>query len=273
MIYICNFRKSKRNLDATIQALNDKGILHEVRRLSVGDFLWIARNQKNDEVVLPYIVERKRMDDLASSIKDGRFSEQKFRLKDSGIPNIIYLIESRGNNQHVGLPLTNLLQAATNANVHNKFSLKFTESHADSMFYLSVLTQLLVKTFQSKRLVVTTSESADKVANQSVHSADEIYVMEYKQFSQSTVKMRNFTIKDLFVRQLLQLKSLSLDKALAIIDQYPTPTNLRDAYRDCTNIEDAENLLATIKFGKLKSSIGSTISTIVYKLYNNYQSS
>ena len=29
------------------------------------------------ELVLPYIIERKRMDDLSSSIVDGRFAEQK----------------------------------------------------------------------------------------------------------------------------------------------------------------------------------------------------
>jgi crossover junction endonuclease MUS81 len=29
------------------------------------------------ELVMDYIVERKRMDDLCSSIKDGRFKEQK----------------------------------------------------------------------------------------------------------------------------------------------------------------------------------------------------
>lgn len=32
---------------------------------------------KSREVVLDYIVERKRMDDLAGSIVDGRFYEQK----------------------------------------------------------------------------------------------------------------------------------------------------------------------------------------------------
>ena len=32
------------------------------------------------ELVLDYIVERKRMDDLCSSIKDGRFKEQKVRF-------------------------------------------------------------------------------------------------------------------------------------------------------------------------------------------------
>lgn len=50
----------------------------EVRKLEVGDFLWIARSRTSkDELILPYIVERKRMDDLGASIKDRRFKEQK----------------------------------------------------------------------------------------------------------------------------------------------------------------------------------------------------
>lgn len=88
------------------------------------------------------------MDDLAGSIKDGRFHEQKFRLKDSGVQNVIYLIESKGNNQFLGLPISNLLQAGTNTQVHSDFSVKFTDSHADSMLYLSVLTNILIETYK-----------------------------------------------------------------------------------------------------------------------------
>lgn len=149
--YFCfNFRKSKRSLDGTIKALNDKKIDYEVRRLSVGDFMWICRDQSNksNELVLPYIVERKRMDDLASSIKDGRFHEQKFRLTECGLANKIYLIENHGNNSHVGLPLQSLLQAATNTQIQSKFSIKFTDSVNDSIFYLSVVTTLLIKMYK-----------------------------------------------------------------------------------------------------------------------------
>ena len=63
-------QETKRELDA----LN---VNFEVRHLKVGDFVWVARNKENKELVLPYIVERKRMDDLGKSIKDGRFKEQK----------------------------------------------------------------------------------------------------------------------------------------------------------------------------------------------------
>lgn len=59
--------------------LTKMNVPFDVRKLEVGDFLWIARSKtsKSDELVLPYIVERKRMDDLGSSIKDHRFKEQK----------------------------------------------------------------------------------------------------------------------------------------------------------------------------------------------------
>lgn len=87
------------------------------------------------------------MDDLASSIKDGRFHEQKFRLSDCGLHNKIYLIENRANNTHLGLPLTNLLQAVTNTLIQNEFAIKYTDSHDDSMVYLSVVTNLLIKMF------------------------------------------------------------------------------------------------------------------------------
>ena len=67
--------------DDTIRVLTNLKTKFETRQLSVGDFVWIARDQNGKELLLPYIIERKRMDDLGSSIKDGRFHEQKVRNK------------------------------------------------------------------------------------------------------------------------------------------------------------------------------------------------
>lgn len=65
--------------------LIDKGIDVEVRALEVGDAVWLARKingsgSEHDEVVLDFIVERKRLDDLTSSILDGRWRDQKVRF-------------------------------------------------------------------------------------------------------------------------------------------------------------------------------------------------
>lgn len=61
------------------RAIGEAGIKYSVRNLDIGDALWIAKSG-SDEYVLDYIVERKRMDDLVSSITDGRFHEQKVIL-------------------------------------------------------------------------------------------------------------------------------------------------------------------------------------------------
>lgn len=154
-------------MDTTLKALEKHKVNFEVRRLPVGDFLWICRSHSNKEleIVLPFIVERKRMDDLAASIKDGRYHEQKFRLSDCGLPNKIYLIESRGNNLHVGLPITNLLQATTNVQIHNEFTVKFTDSNEDSMLYLSVMSNLLNQLFSVSVMFNQSIEILAKILN------------------------------------------------------------------------------------------------------------
>lgn len=70
--------------DATVAELSGLGTLFELRHLKVGDFTWVCRDRvTGQELVLPYIVERKRMDDLASSIRDGRYHEQKVKQMSS----------------------------------------------------------------------------------------------------------------------------------------------------------------------------------------------
>ncbi|XP_026686406.1 crossover junction endonuclease MUS81 [Diaphorina citri] len=101
----------------TLEELIRLDVKYEVKGLKIGDFTWIAKDMYGNELVLPYIVERKRMDDFAQSIKDSRFQEQKFRLKKCGLKNLIYLVENYGSNMFLGLPLTSVLQAATNTEV------------------------------------------------------------------------------------------------------------------------------------------------------------
>jgi hypothetical protein len=75
--------KNKRDEDALRKELSEKGINVEVKNLNLGDMLWIARSRSphlradEKECVLDYVVERKRLDDLCGSIRDGRYDEQK----------------------------------------------------------------------------------------------------------------------------------------------------------------------------------------------------
>lgn len=93
-------------------------------------------------------------------------------------------------------------------------------------------------------------------------------LLSFKEFADASMKARNFKIRELFMRQLVQLKTLSIDKAIAITEIYPTPRCLIDAYKTCVDKKQAENLLTNIQFGKLHKSIGITISQAIYNLYN-----
>lgn len=254
--------KTKPQHDATLVELSELGVLFEVRHLKVGDFAWIARCRlTNKELVLPYIAERKRIDDLSASIRDGRFHEQKFRLKQSGIDNLIYIVESYDRNTRLTIPHSSLMQAAVNSLVQEKFNVKYTRSHKDSMFYLSSLTRILIKVFKEKTLIGSKKEH---IAPMNI-LRDTISLMEFNEFNKAASKQKTFKVNQMFVRQLLQLNGISVEKALAIVERYPTPKVLVNALN---NVEsNGELLLASIQFGNKKRLIGPSISKTIYQLY------
>uniref|UniRef100_A0A1B0DLB8 Crossover junction endonuclease MUS81 n=1 Tax=Phlebotomus papatasi TaxID=29031 RepID=A0A1B0DLB8_PHLPP len=255
--------KTKKALDATICELNASKVIYEVRHLSVGDFAWIARDPEGNELVLPYIVERKRLDDFGSSIRDGRFHEQKFRLMRSGIPNVIYMVEMY-DSRHLGLPFKTIMQAATNTNVHNKFTVKITDNHHGSILYLSVMSKMLEKIFEEKILV-----GCSKVDIKEFKMTDDfVSLMHFKEFNASSSKTREMKVRDFFARQLIQLSSMSVDKALAITRIYGTPRILMNAYR-MRNEQEGRDLLTNIKYGRLGRQIGHKLSEIIYEFYYN----
>lgn len=78
-------REGRGDNEAVAQGLARKGIEVQRRALAIGDVAWIATKKMQfvygstgpQEVVLDYVLERKRMDDLVESVKTGRFHEQK----------------------------------------------------------------------------------------------------------------------------------------------------------------------------------------------------
>jgi ERCC4-type nuclease len=102
--------------------LEAMGVPVEVLNLPLGDVIWVVKRElvvkrlappplkkgkKRDEDydpivnrhevrVLPWMIERKILDDLSQSITDGRYEGQKYRLmRTPGCPHVSYLIEGR----------------------------------------------------------------------------------------------------------------------------------------------------------------------------------
>ncbi|XP_028626833.1 crossover junction endonuclease MUS81 isoform X2 [Grammomys surdaster] len=204
---------------------------HTVRKLHVGDFVWVAQETRPrdpetpGELVLDHIVERKRLDDLCSSITDGRFREQKFRLKRCGLGHRVYLVEEHGSVHNLSLPESTLLQAVTNTQVIDGFFVKRTMDIKESAGYLALLTKGLERMYQAQ------------------------------------------SVREVFARQLMQVRGLSGEKAAALVDRYSTPASLLAAYDACATTKEQEMLLSTIKCGRLQRNLGPALSRTLYQLY------
>ncbi|XP_061524738.1 crossover junction endonuclease MUS81 isoform X2 [Phycodurus eques] len=155
-------RPCKREL---VRELQRSRVNFDVRKLNVGDFLWVAREKVTPssglarELVLDYIVERKRMDDLCGSIIDGRFREQKFRLKRCGLRRPIYLVEGGGKEAaHLSIPEMTLRQAVVNTQVADDFFVKRVRDVRESAAYLAAMTAQLAKLYQKRTLACRSRE-------------------------------------------------------------------------------------------------------------------
>lgn len=73
------------------------------------------------------------------------------------------------------------------------------------------------------------------------------------------------TVRDMFIRQLLQVRGLSVHKAFAIVEHYPSPKLLINAFRRSEN----SLLLANISYGIPVKTVGSAISKTLFQIYSN----
>lgn len=72
----------------------------------------------------------------------------QFRLKQSGIENLMYIVESIDKSSRFSVPLPSLLQASVNCLIQDGFTVKYTRNHKDSMSYLSYVTKILIKIYK-----------------------------------------------------------------------------------------------------------------------------
>jgi ERCC4-type nuclease len=88
------------------------------------------------DYVLDFIVERKTADDLAASIMDGRYEEQKFRLKNCGINNVIYLVEGTPG-QYCKIPEAVLKKASIHTQIFHGFNVMRIPTIQESLKWLT----------------------------------------------------------------------------------------------------------------------------------------
>merc|ERR1712192_86362 len=188
---------------------------------------------KPRELVLPFLVERKRQDDFWASVKDGRYEEQKFRMKNSGLEHLFYLVEEHPKQkEHWGRAGPGesfvgeaLEQAVANTAVQEGFSVKRTSDQRGTIEYLTLMTRLLREKYKEEELVCITQSDLEEGKVRSRDTA----LLEFQAFNEASKKTKKLTVREVFAKTLLRMKGLSVEMAQAIVESYPCPALLREA--------------------------------------------
>lgn len=217
---------NSRDLD---EYANDISI--EVKQLNIGD-IHICFND------IIYIIERKTVPDLLSSIKDGRYREQKTRLLASG-HKITYIIEGDDIIASRQVRHSDIL---TGAYIHTMYrdniNVIFTKNTNDTCTYILTLCAKIID--NPKNFVKKHDASVNNI------EVDYIDCVKIK-----SKKIDNITPDVCYIMQLAQIPSISTVIAKNIQKHY---RSMRELIKALEDTEDKLELLCKIdKIGKEKA--------------------
>jgi ERCC4-type nuclease len=231
----------------------------QVENLPLGDV--IISNNVEDKLV----IERKSINDLAASIKDGRYEEQSYRLNGLNHPNhnIIYLIE--GDVNRVNRFKDNKMEKLTlyssifSLNYYKGFSVIRSFSIDESAIFICNTANKLRKGepenklpyYQNNQTILKPISLEEKeqnseeiICNEEITSNDKDYVSVVKK-----IKKDNITPDNIGEIMLCQIPGISSITALAIMNKFKTFPNL------ISQIQENENCLKDISYTNSKNQV------------------
>ncbi|KAL9130304.1 MAG: hypothetical protein Q9217_001479 [Psora testacea] len=278
--------RTKEDRDYIADQLTLRNTSPLVRPLPLGDVFWVAKvhdsrylsryGEEGDEIALDWIVERKRLDDLVGSITDGRFQEQRFRLRRSGVKNVVYLIEEMTLSQEKAQKFSEAITSAiASTQVVNGYFVKRTQKLDESIRYLARLTTLLKSIYESNPLhLIPTSALAPSTylpllahLRSHPHHIHRPYNITFPSFASLASKNDTLTLRDVFLKMLMCTRGISGDKALAIQKVWPTPRALVEAFENCATQKQKEMLVerhlgGLVGRGKIKGVLGAKVAHV-----------
>ena len=204
----------------------------EEKNLSLGDFTWIYKDQLDgEEYMLDFIIERKTLNDLSASILDGRYNEQKYRLKNSLYKNIYYLFEGTELNTHTN---ANISKDAINTAINNTINIH------DIKFYRTLSTKDTVN-----KLIEIDSNIRKNFSFLKDNNNNKIT---YKKYIEIFAKTKNSTVEEIFLRQLRCFEHCGKKCVEVLNNCFQTPLSfyklIQELKKENVNEKDMENIIA-----------------------------
>lgn len=243
---------TEKSLIAAFESLDIK---YQTEPMDVGDIQIRTYNKETDEYSIELIIERKEGKDLAASIKDGRYEEQKARIASAfsdtfGPKNVYYLIEK--------FPEPNGVYG------YDKTIRKAMWSSITNTLYRDNY-----QVFQSKNV----TESAEFISSlkNTVHKF-KLGKYDDKQLKihESILKKKKVTPDDFLQNSLCLIKGVQEDIAIPIVEKYETFACLIASYqRKIDKGCNPEDMLKELKRSSGKMKIGPVISARIYKFFES----
>ena len=200
--------------------------------LELGDIC--IRYQGNTEL----IIERKRLDDLLASIKDGRFTEQEFRLTNASNlsnHNIIYLIEYIASDieSYDSVRKQTIYSAMFSLNYYKGFSVWRSSDVTESAYMILNSAFKMNKEWIKKKAyysataaAATTTTTTMIVSIEEEKEAEEGKQLSYTSVLSKSKKNENITPNNFGEIVLMQIPSISHVTAIALMKKYISIQNL-----------------------------------------------
>jgi len=214
--------------NSLIKLLEENKIVFIKKNLEIGDIHFI----ENDKII--YILERKTINDLGASIKDGRYKEQKMRLLSNHSNNIYYIIE--GN--------------IDDCNTLNRKALLGSIINMSFRDNIKVISSNNIK--DTYDIILQIRRKYDEGKFKKIESSTDNYVSSIKMN-----KKENMSKELCNIVQLATIPGVSQNISKIIMEKYGSMSNLIEEYKKTDNL-----LLANISLGKRK--IGKVLSIKIY---------
>jgi len=229
---------------------NEKKIEISKRVLNLGDIIITTDDDK--DIIL---VERKSIQDLLSSIKDGRYEEQSYRLiHSSGYAphNIIYLIEGI-TSQLEASKKKMVYSAITSLNIFKGFSVFRTSSVQETAEWILATTDKMSRELAKGKMIWSSSNST---AALDVEPASYCSVVK-------KVKKDNITPENWGEIVLCQIPGISSVSAVAIMKRFQSISHLIAEIREHPECLDAIVCESDKKSRKLGKNIIENLRTFL----------
>ena len=243
MNYIIKFDNREKEL---IKILETKGYEVTLENLDIGDIQIVDLVSK--EIII--VIERKTLSDLSSSIKDGRYKEQKERLIHSIKNSVRKIILIEGNDLNkFNLPNQTLNSVIINTMIRDNLHIYLTDNKDNTIEFIENIILQLPKYYEDLQKEIINGDA-------------KIYTSE---FSCKTAKKDNLTPNICFRNMLSQIPGVSTNIATAYVNKYK---NMNNFILNMKN-DNIIKILGDEKFGTSNRRVGDKVAEKIYNFIFN----